>query len=193
MTNGSVPDSCVGARDKPSPRPGRAPASALPLARVMTPGLSPLTVEDGVPPHIVTVQKSIDSQQARGLARRRRSTDARRGPLMTQRRHGDFHQKAHAQKADCQLAAKGAADAAKEEVSLQDCSRSADRSRRPLSILVLNWHYAFGPPDFAPPSPEDCRRQIKGRVNRKAAAARPGHHYSACQLADDSLPGRTLC
>jgi hypothetical protein len=38
----------------------------------------------------------------------------------------------HVQKADCQLAAKSAAEAMM-EVSIQDRSNSAERSRRPLS------------------------------------------------------------
>jgi len=38
---------------------------------------------------------------------------------MAQRRHRDFRQKLHVQKADCQLAAKGAANAAI-EISFQD-------------------------------------------------------------------------
>jgi hypothetical protein len=42
----------------------------------------------------------------------------------------------HMQKANCQLAAKDAADAAI-EVSFRVCSKSAERSRRPLSYLPL--------------------------------------------------------
>jgi hypothetical protein len=52
---------------------------------------------------------------------------------MAQRRHGGFGQKPDVQKADCQLAVKGAADAAM-QVSFQDRS-TRRRSRRPLSYL----------------------------------------------------------
>jgi hypothetical protein len=54
-----------------------------------------------------------------------------RGLLMAQRRHGGLGQNLHVQKADWQLAAKGAANAAI-EISFQDRSESAERSRRPL-------------------------------------------------------------
>jgi hypothetical protein len=58
-----------------------------------------------------------------------------RGLLMAQRRHGGFGQELHVQKADCGLAAKGATNAAI-EVSFQDRSKSAERSRRPLSEVA---------------------------------------------------------
>ncbi len=61
---------------------------------------------------------------------------------MAQRRHGGFGQKPHVQKADCQLAAKGAANAAMEG-NFQDRSKSAERSRRPLS-------YRAWPADILP-------------------------------------------
>jgi len=58
---------------------------------------------------------------------------------MTRPAHGaatvrSFGQKPHVQKADCQLAAKGAANAAM-EVNFQDRSKSAERSRRPLPSM----------------------------------------------------------
>jgi hypothetical protein len=55
----------------------------------------------------------------------------RRGLLMAQQRHGGFRPKPHIQKADCPLATKGSADAGM-EVSIEDRSKSAKRSRRPL-------------------------------------------------------------
>jgi hypothetical protein len=57
-----------------------------------------------------------------------------RGLLMAQLRHGDFSQELCVQKADCQLAAKGGANTAI-EISFQDRSKSAERSRRPLPYL----------------------------------------------------------
>jgi len=74
------------------------------------------------------------------------------GPFTAQRRHGRFDQKPHGQKADCQLAAKGAADAAL-EVSVQDRSKSAERSRRPAPRPRMTWHYMFRLLNFAAHSP----------------------------------------
>jgi hypothetical protein len=82
-----------------------------------------------------------------------------RGLLMAQRRHEGFGQKLHMQKADCQPAAKGAANAAI-EVSFQDRSKSAERPRRPSSYLSTG-RYSSGPLNFAAHSREAARQKIQ--------------------------------
>jgi len=79
----------------------------------------------------VTAPESIDSRQARGRTRRRRSAEtgtAAHGTATTRK----LPPEPHVQKADCQLAAKGAADAEMEVNVHRDRSKSAERSRRPL-------------------------------------------------------------
>ena len=76
-----------------------------------------------------------------------------RGLLMAQLRHGDFSQELCVQKADCQLAAKGGANAAI-EISFQDRSKSAERSRDRSHTFVTR-RYRSGLLNFAVHSPED--------------------------------------
>jgi hypothetical protein len=66
---------------------------------------------------------------------------------MAQRRYGAFRQKPHVQKADCQLAAKGSADAGM-EVSIQDRPVSAGRSAGRLISFAIR-RYSSGPLNFA--------------------------------------------
>ena len=49
--------------------------------------------------------------------------------------YGGFRQKPHVRKVNCQLSAKGAVGT-EMEVSIQDRSKSAERSRRPLLYLL---------------------------------------------------------
>ena len=123
----------------------------------MTSSLPPITAKDPPPFTCVTVQKSIDFRQTLAELAAEESETVR-GLTMAQRRHEGFGQKLHVQKADCQPAAKGAANAAI-EVSFQDRSKSAERPRRPSSYLSTG-RYSSEALNFAAHSREAARQKI---------------------------------
>ena len=107
------------------------------------------------PPHAALLSKNRSIFDRHWPSPTLEESETVRGLLVAQRRHRGFGQKLHVQKADCQPAAKGAANAAI-EVSFQDRSSSAERPRRPPSHLSTR-RYSSGPLNSARHSREAAR------------------------------------